>query len=245
MTFFAIAVITAFIASSASPSSSATPLLSHVTPSYTPIYPSTSDLSLLIALPIALFGIHYLASRLTRKSTTNALTALISGYTFATGLQLSGMSRPIKVLRFLHLPIPGLFAKEEWDPSLFMVVLGGIVPNAIHYAMNVKPVLEASEMAVDGDGKDTPSSAAKKESTTAAAVAAFKYYLPSSAQSYKIDRRLVIGAAIFGLGWGMTGTCLLPSVVNAGSAVFGLTQPEKPLLFMTSVVAGLGLGGLV
>ncbi|KAJ9120918.1 hypothetical protein QFC22_002853 [Naganishia vaughanmartiniae] len=249
MTFFAIAVVTAFISSTASPSSHASaPLLSSITPSYTPIYPTTSDLTLLIALPIALFGIQYLASRLTRKSTTNALVALLSGYTFATGLQLSGMSRPIKVLRFLHLPIPGLFDKEEWDPSLFMVVLGGIVPNAIHYAMKVKPVLEASEKAVEvnnDEKKDTssPPGTSIKESTIT--TQAFKYYLPTAAQSYKIDSRLVIGAAIFGLGWGMTGTCLLPSVVNAGSALFGLTQPEKPLLFMCSVIAGLGLGGLV
>lgn len=73
-----------------------------------------------------------------------------------------------------------------------------------------------------------------------------KYYLPNKIQSAKIDSRLVVGAAIFGLGWGMTGTCLLPSVVNAGNALFGLTAtPTSAAAFMASVIAGLGLGGLV
>ncbi|KAJ9111132.1 hypothetical protein QFC19_001331 [Naganishia cerealis] len=142
-----------------------------------------------------------------------------------------------------------------------MVVLGGIVPNAIHYALHIKPVLEAGETA--GNGKDgnatsadvakkgdtasSSSSAVKKDSasTLSSVPATFKYHLPTKAQMGKIDIRLIVGAAIFGLGWGMTGTCLLPSVVNAGSAVFGLTQPGAPLLFLTAVIAGLGLGGLV
>lgn len=35
---------------------------------------------------------------------------------------------------------------------------------------------------------------------------------------WNIDRRLVIGAAIFGLGWGLAGICPGPSVVLAGFA---------------------------
>jgi uncharacterized membrane protein YedE/YeeE len=234
MSFFTIAVLTAFIsASTTSPN-----LSTKIIPSYTPIYPTTSsEWTTLLALPLIHFTIHALASRLASSRFKKALIALLSGITFATGLQLSGMSRPIKVLRFLHLPIPGVFSPAEWDPSLLMVVLGGIVPNAIHYRFKVRPVLDAQEAKRD----DMPEGKGGKGT-----VASIKYYIPSRLQSSRIDVRLVIGAIIFGLGWGMTGTCLLPSVVNAGNALFGLTdRPASAVALMGSVVAGLGLGGLV
>lgn len=153
------------------------------------------------------------------------------------------MNRSVKVLRFLHLPIPGLFNLAEWDPSLFMVVLGGIVPNAIHYHYRVRPALEAQERNAQGKKTDEHDQTLTNGSQ---AVDTFKYYLPTKIQSAKIDTRLVVGAAIFGLGWGMTGTCLLPSVVDAGNALFGLTtNPSSTVAFVASVIAGLGLGGLV
>lgn len=231
MSFFSIAVLTAFLSASTS-----TPRLSSKTvPSYTAIYPTTAHEWLtLLALPLIHFTAHAIISCLRPSRLKSCLIALLSGITFATGLQLSGMSRPIKVLRFLHLPIPGVFHTAEWDPSLFMVVLGGIVPNAIHYRFRVRPVLEAQE------GKKTDEA---REGTVTSTI---KYYLPTSLQSARIDARLVVGAAIFGLGWGMTGTCLLPSVVNAGNALFGLTeQPGSAVAFMGAVIAGLGVGGLV
>jgi uncharacterized membrane protein YedE/YeeE len=244
MTFFAIAVLTAFLSASAK----GTTVSSSATPSYTPLLPTRSEFGVLVALLVAHFTSHYLVSKLPDTSSLKKyLVAFLSGITFATGLQLSGMSRPIKVLRFLHLPIPGLFSIAEWDPSLFMVVLGGIVPNAIHYRFRVRPSLEEQERNALAKKKDEGTSPANGYQAVAEATKrTVKYYLPTKAQSVKIDSRLVIGAAIFGLGWGMTGTCLLPSVVNAGNALFGLTAtPASALAFMTSVIAGLGLGGFV
>ena len=40
--------------------------------------------------------------------------------------------------------------------------------------------------------------------------------LPSTGPS-RIDRRLVIGAAIFGIGWGLSGFCPGPSLANLGA----------------------------
>lgn len=234
MSFFSIAVVTAFVSASTTGPS----LTSKVIPSYTPVYPATSlEWTTVLALPLIHFAIHYVITRLRPSTMKTRLVALFSGITFATGLQLSGMAHPIKVLRFLHLPIPGVFEAAEWDPSLFMVVLGGIVPNAIHYRFRVRPVLEEQD-------KKTDDVSVQGERT--GAVATIKYYLPNKLQSARIDARLVIGAAIFGLGWGMTGTCLLPSVVNAGNALFGLTERTRSAVaFMGAVIAGLGLGGLV
>lgn len=245
MTFFSIAVLTAFLsASSAGPA-----VLDGATPSYTPVLPTASEFGILVALLVAHFASHYTVSRLPARTTPlkKYLIALLSGLTFATGLQLSGMARPIKVLRFLHLPIPGLFDLAQWDPSLFMVALGGIVPNAIHYRFKVRPSLEEQERDAQAKKTDEGSSSASGYQAMAETTKrTVKYYLPNKIQSAKIDSRLVVGAAIFGLGWGMTGTCLLPSVVNAGNALFGLTAtPTSAAAFMASVIAGLGLGGLV
>lgn len=245
MTFFAIAVLTAFLSASATGPALANGMI----PSYTPLLPTPSEFGSLLTLLLAHFTLHYTVSKLPARTSAlkKSLIALLSGLTFATGLQLSGMSRPIKVLRFLHLPIPGLFSFAEWDPSLFMVVLGGIVPNAIHYRFWIRPALEEQDRNAQAKKTDEGSSSINGHQAVApASKANVKYYLPNKIQSAKIDTRLVTGAAIFGLGWGMTGTCLLPSVVNAGNALFGLTStPGSAVAFMASVIAGLGVGGLV
>lgn len=51
----------------------------------------------------------------------------VSGLTFALGLQISGMISPLKVISFLQ-PF-----QANFDPSLAMVVLGGVIPNTLHY----------------------------------------------------------------------------------------------------------------
>lgn len=45
---------------------------------------------------------------------------------------------------------------------------------------------------------------------------AIRASLPSM-QSSPIDRRLLIGAAIFGMGWGLSGFCPGPSLANLGA----------------------------
>jgi uncharacterized membrane protein YedE/YeeE len=52
-----------------------------------------------------------------------------------------------------------------------------------------------------------------------------------------IDAKLVGGAAIFGVGWGMAGLCPGPALV-----VFGL-NPSASCIFLASMIAGLILGG--
>ncbi|WP_307852763.1 DUF6691 family protein [Serratia marcescens] len=54
-----------------------------------------------------------------------------------------------------------------------------------------------------------------------------------------IDRRLVIGAAIFGLGWGLAGLCPGPAI-----ALLGTGQPFA-IIFATAMIAGVLLHGLI
>lgn len=53
----------------------------------------------------------------------------------------------------------------------------------------------------------------------------------------KVDRPLVIGAAIFGVGWGLSGFCPGPSVANFG-LVPGSVWPFVAAMFVGSWVSG-------
>lgn len=59
-----------------------------------------------------------------------------------------------------------------------------------------------------------------------------RFHLPTATA---VDRRLVIGAAIFGAGWGLAGYCPGPVIASLG---FG--NPEA-LWFVPALVAGAGL----
>lgn len=52
-----------------------------------------------------------------------------------------------------------------------------------------------------------------------------------------IDRRLVIGSALFGIGWGLAGICPGPGFVLLGSS------PAKGAVFVLAMLAGMALFG--
>jgi uncharacterized membrane protein YedE/YeeE len=119
------------------------------------------------------------------ENAVSAIPYYISGLTFAVGLSMSGMINPLKVLGFLRLPPP----LDSFDPSLAMVVLGGIIPNAIHWAalranQQLKPQLAWE-----------------------------KWQVPVRSE---IDWRLLSGSALFGVGWGLAGVCPGPAVETLG-----------------------------
>jgi uncharacterized membrane protein YedE/YeeE len=47
--------------------------------------------------------------------------------------------------------------------------------------------------------------------------------------------RLVMGSALFGIGWGMAGFCPGPAVVSLG------TGEIKPMIFVAAMLAGMAL----
>ena len=62
-----------------------------------------------------------------------------------------------------------------------------------------------------------------------------KFRLPTSTQ---IDRRLLVGAAIFGIGWGTAGLC-------PGPAIAALSSAQWPVLgFVVAMVVGQWLADL-
>jgi uncharacterized protein len=92
------------------------------------------------------------------------------GIIFGTGIALSGMANPAKVLNFFDIA-------GSWDPSLAFVMGGALLVTFIGYRL----VLPRKAPLFDSS-----------------------FHLPTSKL---IDARLVGGAAIFGLGWGISGFC--------------------------------------
>ncbi|WP_431270253.1 DUF6691 family protein [Dankookia sp. P2] len=130
------------------------------------------------------------------------LAALAAGALFGTGLVLSGMANPAKVLAFLDLA-------GNWDPSLAFVMAGAIPVAAIGFRLGAR---------------------------RAAPLCAPAFAAPARGA---IDARLLGGAVLFGLGWGLAGFCPGPALAALG---FG---GWKASLFVASMLAGMGIFHLV
>ena len=92
-----------------------------------------------------------------------------------------------------------------WDPSLALVMGGAILVGVFAFAL------------------------AKKRTTTFFGGA---LQLPSSTA---IDKRLLVGGLMFGVGWGLAGFCPGPALVS-----MGLGQP-KALVFVLAMLSGMVL----
>ena len=90
-----------------------------------------------------------------------------------------------------------------WDPSLALVMAGAILVGMLAFAVAKKRTINFLGGAL---------------------------HLPTASQ---IDRRLVIGALLFGAGWGLAGFCPGPSLVSMFSG-----QP-KAAVFVLAMVIGM------
>lgn len=92
-----------------------------------------------------------------------------------------------------------------WDPTLAFVMAGAILPMAIAWFVVGR--------------RSTP-------------LVAAQFHTPATSP---IDRPLIGGAALFGIGWGLVGLCPGPAI--AASAI----QPLPALIF----IAAMALGGAI
>ena len=110
------------------------------------------------------------------------LTALLAGLMLGLGLILSGKANPAKVVGFLD--VTGL-----WDPSLALVMGGGLVVGALGYRW-----LRARPVTLLGEPLNLPTNSV-------------------------INLRLIGGSVLFGIGWGLTGICPGPGLVLLGAGL--------------------------
>lgn len=106
--------------------------------------------------------------------------ALVAGAIFGSGLAVSGMTNPQKVLNFLDVA-------GDWDPSLALVMGAALAVATPGFAW-----LRRRGCTLDGGA------------------------LPAQ-PGKRIDIRLLIGSALFGLGWGLAGYCPGPALANLGA----------------------------
>jgi uncharacterized protein len=134
------------------------------------------------------------------------LFALLAGLLFGLGMIVSGMTNPAKVQGFLNV-------FGAWDPSLALVMAGGIAVAALAFARARQ----------------------QKRSWSGAVIA-----LP---QATGIDSRLLLGGALFGVGWGLSGLCPGPALVAMASGwpdalIFGLAMLVGMVLHDTLISGG-------
>ncbi len=122
------------------------------------------------------------------------------GLLFGTGLIVSGMSNPAKVLNFLDV---SAIATGAWDASLAFVMAGAVGVTFVGYKLVLR---RAKPLMAD------------------------RFHLPTRVS---VDSRLVIGAALFGAGWGLAGFCPGPALVALASGK-GLV-----VLFVMAMIAGM------
>jgi uncharacterized membrane protein YedE/YeeE len=95
---------------------------------------------------------------------------------------------------------------DGWDPSLALVMAGAVAVHGVAYAA----IRRRARPWFDG-----------------------AFHVPARSV---IDARLVAGAAVFGIGWGLGGFCPGPGIVAAaGGSV-------SALVFVVAMLAGLRLG---
>ncbi len=93
----------------------------------------------------------------------------------------------------------------NWDPSLLFVMGGALLVSAPAFAI------------------------AKRRGRT---LANGPLQLPGKG---RVDRPMIVGSLVFGVGWGLAGYCPGPAVVSLAWGGF------KPLVFVAAMVAGMGV----
>lgn len=92
-----------------------------------------------------------------------------------------------------------------WDPSLAFVMAGAIAVGVLAFSV------------------------ARKRTVS---FLGLQMKLPASGQ---VDRRLVLGSLLFGIGWGVAGFCPGPAVVALGMGEL------KAVIFVAAMLAGMGV----
>ncbi|WP_437613638.1 DUF6691 family protein [Sorangium sp. So ce834] len=136
----------------------------------------------------------------------NAL-ALLAGALFAVGLGVSGMTQPSRVVGFLDVA-------GGWDPSLAFVMAGAISVHLLAYR-----ALRRQQRAASEGAPRFP-------------LFADRLSLPTRTG---VDARLLGGAALFGVGWGLAGYCPGPALVSLA------TGSGAVLAFVLAMAAGMAI----
>ncbi len=94
----------------------------------------------------------------------------------------------------------------DWDPSLAFVMAGAVLVNIVGYRLARQRTAPLFETG---------------------------FSIPATSTT---DRPLIVGAILFGLGWGLAGLCPGPAIAALPAA------PEQTLIFVATMLAGMMIG---
>ncbi|KAF1831558.1 YeeE/YedE family integral membrane protein [Decorospora gaudefroyi] len=225
-TFFPIAIITHHLVR---PTLSTSVCPANVA-CYTPVYPSAETATSLVVLAtLSIFAARTIPKLIPRLTASHATTAAETSPSSTPTDAKPAPTDPRPAARIATQFFSGLLfalglhvsqmshpakvtsflsfpAIQHWDPSLLLVMLFGVLPNLI-------------ENQTKGWFNSAPSFADK-------------FSLPT--KTFKdVDAKFIMGAAAFGIGWGLTGICPGPAVLRA------FFQPVWGALW----IGGFWLGG--
>ena len=179
----------------------------------------TSTAYLMMQIGIAVVGI---IAQLDRTSVVPTVVIdVLAGIAFATALSVSGMIKPSKVVDFLDV-----FGTRGWDPSLLGVMGGGIAVCMSLYQFAGRIRTPAAVPAAAAAAPPPP-------------LAMLHPWI-----TRPMDLEHLLGALLFGTGWGLAGLCPGPVLVNCGlqsykAIVFALVMfVIRPIIGALQVAMG-------
>jgi uncharacterized membrane protein YedE/YeeE len=174
-----------------------------------------------------------------------AIPAAVAGSVFAAGLRISQMVVQSKVLGFLNVASAwegasnNQQAPQPWDPTLVMVMMGGFLVSFVGYQLTesshrVVPVVPPS-LALKRPICHVGSQDYDDYDNAECAPRTFDACLPDS--RHGVDAELLVGAALFGVGWGLAGYCPGPALYWAGRGDAGLLRNWWPAYWLGTSLA--------
>ena len=170
------------------------------------------------------FGHNYLADDSSAASTGHQdtlgskITAGMVGLTMGIGLGIGGMLDTDKLVNFLDFSNP-----NGWDITLMGVMGGAVMLNLFTFDWMSKHPSGALYPTTDSKGKQL------KEILV----------MGLKGSNLNIDTRLLLGSAIFGIGWAIGGSCPGPTVVSAAAG------SPLALVILPSMIAGFAIHDLI
>jgi len=149
-----------------------------------------------------------IASKPIRSSLSVHAASLLCGFSFGVGLIVSGMCSPSRVIRFLDFS-----SSDGWDPTLMSVLMSGVLINSVSFH-----VFKYSKLQVVCEPRRDLGAS---------------LHMGLERPNLEINWRLLVGSALFGIGWGIAGICPGPGLVSLGALSDGAT------IFIPSVFIGM------
>ncbi|CAG7854604.1 SubName: Full=Uncharacterized protein {ECO:0000313/EMBL:CCA68659.1} [Serendipita indica DSM 11827] len=184
--------------------------------------------AIIIGLTLVLLGIFWTSFLDGAPRVANGVMHFItiaSSLVFGLSMHLSGMTTPTRVQGFLLTPF---FSKPEFDPTMAYLAVGALPLSTAAYFLGHQQ---------------------RAKWTTSKSIRVPILASPNDWPSVmgQVDRRLLVGAVLFGCGWGLEGICPGPAIVNLGRLTYNLTHrtAEWESLRLVAWIISAIVGGLV